>query len=92
MQVSPFRGMAQCWGQDHISILDCGLLGSNPALRLMMPCLDLRNQLRKTGLIGGLFLGGRYNFYPAPIPVLHIEQSFRNANYYLLSPKKFKSR
>lgn len=31
MQVSPFRGKAQCWGQDHISILDCDLFGSIPA-------------------------------------------------------------
>lgn len=31
MQVSPFRGLAQDWGQDHISILDCGSFGPNPA-------------------------------------------------------------
>lgn len=31
MQVSPFRRMTQCWGQDHISILDCCCFGSTPA-------------------------------------------------------------
>lgn len=91
MQVSPFRRMAQCWGQDHISILDCGWFGSTPASEVDDALSEFEESTLENGTYWGVIPWGRTQFYLVPIPILHIEQSFRNVNYYLLSPKKFKS-
>lgn len=56
VQVSPFRRTTQCWGQDHISILDCGWFGSTPASEVDDALSESEESTLESGTYWGVIL------------------------------------
>lgn len=88
MQVSPFRRTTQCWGQDHISILDCGWFGSTPASEVDDALSESEESTLESGTYWGVILRGETQFLLSSHPYFAYRVIVQKCELLFIIPKE----